>query len=163
MNGWWRNVGCAVGLLLAAGLVQAQPPAVEPAKDRAALEKEFAEKLTGATLNGTFSIVGRPVNKPERYEIASAAKLTGDDWVITAGIKYGDKDVKLPIVVKVYWADDTPVISLTNLSIPGLGTFTSRVMFYGDRYVGTWQHDAVGGHMWGTVERTPAKAADAPQ
>ncbi|OYW16886.1 MAG: hypothetical protein B7Z55_13650 [Planctomycetales bacterium 12-60-4] len=131
----------------------------EPATtDRAALEKDFADKLTGATLAGTFSIVGRDASKPERYDIDSAEKLEGDNWVITARVKYGDKDVKLPIVVKVYWADDTPVISLTDLAIPGLGTFTSRVMFYGDRYAGTWQHDAVGGHMWGRVEKT--KPAD---
>ncbi|MDZ4687630.1 MAG: hypothetical protein SH850_21375 [Planctomycetaceae bacterium] len=133
--------------------------------DRSALEKSFSESLSGATLVGTFSIVGRDTNKPERYEIASAKKLAGDDWIITARIKYGDKDVNVPMVVKVYWADDTPMISLTNLTIPGLGTFTSRVMFYGDRYAGTWQHDKVGGHLWGLVEKKPAEdkpAAEKP-
>lgn len=146
---------CVVGVLFAgSALAQETKPEPPPKLDRAALEKEFSEKLTGATLVGTFSIVGRDTNKPERYEIASAKKLAGDDWVITARIKYGDKDVNVPIVVKVYWADDTPMISLTNLTIPGLGTFTSRVMFYGDRYAGTWQHDKVGGHLWGLVEKT---------
>jgi len=33
-----------------------------------------------------------------------------------------------------------------------MGTFTSRVMIYGDRYAGTWQHDKFGGHMWGKIE-----------
>lgn len=131
-----------------------KPAAKAPQGER---ERAFAEKLTGSTLVGTFSIVGKEAAKPERYEIASAKQLNGNDWVITARIKYGDKDVPFPVVVKVFWADDTPVISLTDLTIPGLGTFTSRVMFYGDRYVGTWQHDAVGGHMWGLIEKPAAQ------
>ena len=60
-------------------------------------------------------------------------------------------------------AGDTPVITLTHVVVPGLGTFTSRVMVYGDRYAGTWQHDKVGGHLWGHIEHgtTPApKATD---
>ena len=48
-------------------------------------------------------------------------------------------------------------MSLTNLTIPVLGTFTARVMFYGNRYAGTWQHGKVGGHMWGTIERAKPK------
>ena len=156
---------CAVFCLSLTGLQAADPPApaAAVAQDRATLEKEFSEKLTGAVLNGTFSVVGRTSNKPERYEIASAQKLTDDDWVITARIKYGDKDLQVPIVVKVFWADDTPIISLTNLTIPGMGTFTSRVMFFGDRYAGTWQHDAVGGHLWGLIEKPqPAEKPAAP-
>ena len=42
--------------------------------------------------------------------------------------------------------------------VPTLGTFTARVLFYGDRYVGTWQHGKVGGHMFGKIE--PAKKKD---
>jgi len=137
-------------LLVAAPLMAADPPAT---KDKAELEKAFAESLTGTIMVGTFSVAGREGSKPERYEITKTEKQEGDNWIITARIKYGDKDVPFPVPVKVYWADDTPVISLTNMTIPGLGTFTSRVMFYGDRYAGTWQHDQVGGHMWGTLEK----------
>ena len=153
-------LACSTCLLLPmVAVFAADEPAEKPATearqtDRAARETAFSEQLTNSTLVGTFTIVGRDASKPERYEIASAKKLAGDDWVITARIKYGDKDLAVPIVVKVFWADDTPVISLTNLTIPGMGTFTSRVMFYGDRYVGTWQHDAVGGHMYGLIEKT---------
>jgi hypothetical protein len=126
--------------------------AEEKIPDRDELEKAFIARLTNAALVGKFSIAGKEGDKPERYEIESVKKHRGDDWVITARIKYGDKDVKLPIVVPVYWAGDTPVISLTDLEIPGLGTFTARVMIHGDRYAGTWQHGEVGGHLWGKVE-----------
>ncbi len=158
-----RSPATVTGLLLTAFLcspvIAAEEPAAPATANREAREQEFAKLLTGASLKGTFTIVGREAGKPERYDIASAQKLKDDDWVITARIKYGDKDLSVPIVVKVYWADDAPVISLTNLTIPGMGTFTSRVMFHGDRYAGTWQHDAVGGHMFGLVERTVAEEA----
>lgn len=127
--------------------------------DREAQEKAFASKLSGAVLAGSFSIDGKDAgaHKPDRYQIVSAKKSNGDDWVITAKMKIGEKEVDLPIAIKVYWADDAPVMSLTDLTIPGMGTFTARVMFHGDRYAGTWQHGDVGGHMWGLIEKPAAK------
>ena len=126
---------------------------------RAALEKKFSELLTGSALVGTFSVDAAGDTKPpepERYEIVSVSKLPDakDMWVIVARFRYADKKLSppLPIALKVLWAGDTPVMSLTNLTIPGMGTFTARVMFYGDRYAGTWQHGSVGGHMWGKIE-----------
>jgi hypothetical protein len=58
----------------------------------------------------------------------------------------------IPIVVPMRFVGDTPVIMMTDTSLPGIGTFTVRVFFYGDRYAGTWQHGAVGGHMAGIIE-----------
>jgi len=132
--------------------------------DKRALEKEFAQTLTGATLVGRFTIEGKTdVNKPgsDRYEIESAEKVEGHRWIITSRIKYGKHDVKLPIPLEVYWAGDTPVITLTHVVVPGLGTFTSRVLVYGDRYAGTWQHDKVGGHLWGHIEHAEKPAPKA--
>jgi hypothetical protein len=45
---------------------------------------------------------------------------------------------------------------MTDTSLPAMGTFTVRVLFYGDRYAGTWQHGAVGGHMSGRIEKAAA-------
>jgi hypothetical protein len=123
--------------------------------DQKTLEKALAKKLTGATMVGQFSIDGRENAKQphtDRYEIESAEKIAGNRWVITARIKYGKHDVKVPVTLEILWAGDTPVITLTNAVVPGMGTFTSRVMIYGDRYAGTWQHDKVGGMMWGHIE-----------
>ena len=138
-----------------------QPPeSASPAPEarRAELFQAFSKKLSGAALVGEFSVSGRETEKPpspERYELDSVTPLEDDYWMIMARIKYAKYDVKVPLRLKVYWADDTPVISLTDFAIPGLGTFTARVMFYGDRYVGTWQHGEVGGHMWGHIESKP--------
>ena len=127
-----------------------------------AAEKAFAERMKGAALVGQFTIDGRDVPaRPERYEIDSVRKISAEnDWIVTARIKYGDYDVKVPVALKILWAGDTPVMSLTDLTIPLMGTFTARVMFHGDRYVGTWQHGKVGGHMFGKVE---AAQLDTPE
>ena len=56
------------------------------------------------------------------------------------------------------WAGDTPVISLTDASVPGLGTFSARVLFYEDRYAGTWSHGDVGGNQFGRIVRAGEEA-----
>jgi hypothetical protein len=150
----WTIVGAVFCLLSGAAL------AAEP-QSRAEQEKEFAARLTDAVLVGSFSVDGRDGIKSDRYEIAKAEKLDGDNWEITARVKFGDNDLMIPIVLKVFWADDTPVMSLTNLTIPGLGEgFSTRLMFYGDRYAGTWDHGKVGGAMWGRIEKKKQKPVE---
>ena len=89
---------------------------------------------------------------PERYEISQVTKLDGDRWRFDARVKYGRVDVTLPVVVPLVWAGDTPMVSITNFSIPGLGDeFGARVLFYDNRYAGTWDHGEYGGMMYGTI------------
>ena len=142
----------------------AAKPAVKPAAKpqkvtREELEKQFAERLSGSTFVGHFSMAGKEANPPqmERYTLTKVSKVEGDMWQFDARVQYGQLDVTVPMRLEVKWADDTPVISLTDLTIPGLGTFTSRVLVYGDRYAGTWQHGEAGGHLWGRIEKAPAK------
>lgn len=130
----------------------AQTPA---SAESAELYAKFKKLLTGAKLRGQFTVDGRPMNRltDETYEIAQVEKQPeGDLWVITARIKYGDNDRVFPVPVEVKWAGSTPVITLDNLTLPGLGTFGARVVFHRDKYAGTWQHDDVGGHMFGMIE-----------
>ena len=90
--------------------------------------------------------------QPERYEISGVTKLEGDRWRFDARVKYGRVDVTLPVVVPLVWAGDTPMVSITNFSIPGLGDeFGARVVFYDNRYAGTWNHGEYGGLMYGTI------------
>jgi hypothetical protein len=63
----------------------------------------------------------------------------------------------------VKWAGDTPVITLTDMTIPGLGTYTARVMVYRDHYAGYWSAGDHGGQMWGRIERDAADSDDAPK
>ena len=132
-----------------------EAPAAE-APQPEALIKKLTEELTNVKLIGRFTVTGKEDREPkeEEYTILSAMKLPdGDLWLIKARIKYGDKDVTVPMPLEIKWAGDTPMITLTNFTIPNLGTFSSRVLIYEGRYAGTWQHGKAGGHLFGRVEK----------
>ena len=135
------------------------PPESKPVgktpRDPQVLHKELAEKLQRIKLTGQFTVNGKdgPLTK-EEYYILSAKKLDqGDLWLLSARIKYGGTDVTVPLPLEIKWAGETPVITLDKLTIPGLGTFSSRVLFHERSYAGTWSHDDVGGHLFGTIEK----------
>ena len=128
---------------------------VDPASLTGA-ERQFAERMRGVTLVGSFTTAGREdrVPQPDRYEIASVEKVGNDLWRFNA--RCCGVNGAVPFVVPMRFNGDTPMILMTETSLPGMGTFTARVFFYGDRYAGTWQHGKVGGHMWGRIEKTVA-------
>ena len=129
--------------------------AVDPAS-LTQLERQFTEQMKGAALVGQFTVAGREdsAGRPDRYDISSVQKVGDDRWQFNARMRYGSTDVTLPITVPMRWVGDTPMIAITDFSIPTLGTFTARVFFHGDRYSGTWQHGKVGGHMFGRIEKS---------
>ena len=136
----------------AVSLAQDKPEkADKPSQEQ--LIKELEKTLTGAKFTGQFTVTGKEGGSPikESCTITSAQKLPdGDLWMIKALWGVADKPYLVPLEIK--WAGDTPVITLTRLNIPGLGTFSSRVVIFEGRYAGTWQHDKVGGHLFGTIE-----------
>lgn len=153
--------------LLCSGQVLAQEaaPASEPtvSDQLSAREQLFVELLTKATLVGRFSVDRRAdrAPQPERYAIESVTKTKGDNWIVQARITYGKYDLPVPVPVQVMWAGDTPVLQVTGLKIPLMGEgFTARVMFYKDRYAGSWYHGQVGGHMWGMIEKETLPASE---
>ena len=146
---------------------QDQPAAAEasqPAEnlDRAALEKEFEKTMSGCVLVGRFTVVGKEDQAPkeERYTITKVKKQDDGEWIFLTRIQYGKNDNQVPLKLKVEWAGDTPVITLTDLTIPGMGTFSSRVLIYRGWYAGTWQHGEVGGHLFGRIEKIQEKKAE---
>jgi hypothetical protein len=174
-----RCLGTALVFMSATGLTlpvasparaqeAAAPAKVAPADagdDEAARFAAFTKAMTNVKLVGRFTIAGDDEKDPIRdeYTISSVAKVgEADLWIVSARIRYGSVDLTLPVPVEVKWAGKTPVITLDNVTIPGLGTFSSRVVIDGPLYAGTWQHDAVGGHMFGKIvpveapEKVPA-------
>ena len=125
-----------------------------PIESLTELERDFTERMQDVALVGHFTIEGRDTGggSPERYEIARAVKVGDDRWRFDVHMVYGNVDVTLPVVVPIVWAGDTPMVSITDFTIPTLGTFTARVFFYDDRYGGSWQHGQYGGLMYGEIE-----------
>lgn len=121
-------------------------------------ERQFAERMRGVTLVGFFTTDGREGRPPQadRYEIVSVEKAGEDLWRFKS--KCCGLNNAVPFVVPMRFNGDTPMIMMTETSLPGIGTFTARVFFYGDRYAGIWQHGKEGGQMWGRIEKTAAPA-----
>ena len=115
----------------------------------------FREKMQGVRFSGFFTMTGKEVPPMEEtYEIQSVQKFGEEDlWIFTARVKYGKKDVVLPMPLPVKWVGDVPVITMKDLAIPGLGTFSAHVVIDGNKYAGTWAHGKVGGHLYGTIEK----------
>lgn len=179
-----------VGVCLGApavGRAADRPEAHDAADETARRQQHFRDLVTDVTLVGRFTIDRPPVPsappapdgeapprekatagdaadlvlREEEYVITGAVPLGGDLWALTAQIRYGETDVTIPVPIAVKWAGDTPVLTLDRITLPGLGTFSSRVVLDGDRYAGTWQHDDVGGHMFGRIERRATTAGPA--
>lgn len=166
-----------VGMLRADGPPdrgKAQPAspraAADPAASRADLEKNFRQMLAGSVLKGSWQMTrgegleGKaPLDEPreDTYTIDSVQKSGENYWVITARIQYADKDVRIPVPVRVEWAGDTPIIALDNIGLPGLGTYSARVMVYRNFYAGTWFGKGYGGVMSGQItKQTSTRPSD---
>lgn len=162
----------SVMLLGLAGLLSAQesPAKTEksaqgavpppPAIDQKVLEEKFTKMLTRATFTGRWCAVDKGQlgpEKDEKYTITGVNKVGNDLWLIHARVQYGNKDVTLPVPVYVKWAGDTPVISITDAALPGLGTYTARVVVYNNRYAGSWSGGRHEGMLHGVITQEKAE------
>ena len=125
----------------------------------------FLERMAGVDLDGHFT-TERPTPdgirtmppRRDRYRIEGIRHIADDRYFVDARIRYrkadgDDVDFTLPVPVRLHFVQGTALLSVTDQSLPLMGSgFSARVVFDGDRYAGTWQHNAVGGHMWGRVE-----------
>ena len=117
--------------------------------------ENFEKAMKGVRFSGFFTVDGSK-NPPaeEVYEIQSVQKFGDQDlWIFTARIKYGQKDVTLPMPLPVKWVGTIPVITMDEMNIPGLGTFSAHVVIDGNKYAGTWSHGNVGGHLYGKITK----------
>ena len=117
------------------------------------LENEFKKELSGVVLVGYFSVGENKDLHEEKYTIKSVSKLATGLWLFEVRIQYGSHDLTVPLPLNVKWAGDTPVITLTDFSVPGLGRYTARVLIYQDQYAGTWSGKDIGGHLFGRIVR----------
>lgn len=164
----WRILTIVGVVLSAAGPVRAQSKASESAPDpeRTKLEEQFQRTLTGATLVGHFMVTGKASPdelNTEKYSILDVKKIRGDLWLLRSRIEYGDHDVTVPLTLPVRWAGDTPVITIDKLPVPGLGTFTARVLIHQNHYAGTWSGGDHGGLLFGRIVHEKKSEPDTPK
>jgi hypothetical protein len=139
------------------------------------VERQFTERMRDVRLVGTFTVFGREARaangdrgrpaadggpRTDGYEISSVQKVGENLWRFNAGMQCCGVKGEIPIVIPMRFVGDTPMIMMTDTEIPGVGTFTVRLFFYGDTYSGTWQHGKVGGHMSGRIEKKTAAVTD---
>lgn len=146
-------------ILLLAAPVFAQPPqGTEDDKNAQQLneaEKKFQKTLTNATLTGFFTRGDNQAGpKPEKYSIKSVTKIAPEVWLFLVRIQYGERDLTLPLPLRVLWAGTTPVITLDKVPVPPLGTFSARVVIHDHKYAGMWDAGDHGGHLFGTIAPT---------
>lgn len=122
-------------------------------------ERRFVERMRDVSLVGSYTEQGRDQapSTAERYDIASVEKVGPDRWRFNATLTCCGLNGAFPVIVPMAWLGDTPMIMMTDTTLPGLGTFSVRIFFFGDRYSGTWQHGDRGGFMAGRIE--PRRAA----
>ena len=147
-------------LLLSSPQAQAQPrasaaqdaPKAEE-KTQAQREADFAKLLSDCKLVGYFTDSNASPDKllGDSYSIKSVTKAEGNLWTFAASIEFGGRAIPIAMKMPVEWAGDTPVLSVTKLKFPLLGTYSARVLFYDDQYVGVWSGDKHGGQMFGRV------------
>jgi len=149
-------------LLLNALICRAADPNSHSATNHlSALEEKFKSTLDSSVLNGRWCTIQKGKLTEEyqdKYTIQGATKSGNDVWLIYARIQYGGKDLTVPVPVQLKWAGDTPVITLDKVSVPGLGTYSARVLIYDNTYAGTWSAGDHGGMLHGIIEKTSSTA-----
>ena len=140
--------------ILAIGL--ASPASQNSIPDLAKLETKFEKLMTGCQMVGKFTMRdGKKPAQQESYTISKVTKVSGSKWRFFAKIQYLGVNVTVPLLVDVKWAGNTPMIQVTKMKIPGIGTYSARVLIYDGEYAGTWSGKNYGGQMFGKIVRAP--------
>jgi hypothetical protein len=131
--------------LLAAACLSAQTVTLSD------LEKEFQDAMEGVVLEGQSTRDGKPGVSEDKYDIEKVAKTGDDQWTFYARMEAHGQKMTIPLPLQVKWAGDTPVITLTNQGLPGMGSYTARVLIYHGQYAGTWSGQNGGGKVFGRI------------
>ena len=116
--------------------------------------------MSNVTLSGYYTMGDSAELHEDHYVIDRVSKVKEDTWLFEAHIQMNKRDLKLALPLPVKFAGDTPMITLTNYAVPGMGSFSARILFYQDAYAGTWSNGAGhGGKMFGKITKNDTPAA----
>jgi len=118
-------------------------------------EERFKSLFTRATLSGRWARIKDGTLGEERtgdkYKILSVVKRDAVNWTVNAKMKYGEKELILPVPVKMKFDGDVAILMVDDLGIPDGGTYTARLLIFGRTYSGTWKDQRGGGMLYGTI------------
>jgi len=135
-----------------------QQPAIADPVEMSPAEQAFQQTMTDVVLEGFFTVGDGTELHPDRYEITSVTKVKDGVWRFAARVQYNKKDFAVTLNVPVFFAGDTPVISLTRQSVQGTsGLFDTRLVIYKGGYAGTWGGGTTGGKMFGNIVKNAPK------
>jgi hypothetical protein len=144
----------------------ASPASAESAAAPADAEERFKALLTDAFLSGRWAPLkdGQlgEEKSGDKYHIVSATKSNGDNWIISAKLKYHDQEFVMPIPVQMKFAGDTAIMVVDKLAIPNGGTYSARLLFYERTYSGTWSGAHGGGMLYGVITNGASKEDKSP-
>lgn len=117
----------------------------------------FSTMLENATLEGTWApLTGNPgaADKPDRYRIVRAEAKGGDQWSIVWKTHHQGQVIDYPIPAVVRFAGDSAVLFLDGMPVGDGKTWSARILFQADTYVGRWWNaQGKGGTVSGTIRR----------
>lgn len=142
--------------ILSVLLLAAAPQQPAQAAEMTPAETEFQQMMTNVVMQGFFTVGDGKELYDDRYVIDSVTKVKDGVWRFAARVQYNKKDIAVSLNVPVYFAGETPVISLTRQAVQGLGTYDTRLVIYKGGYAGTWGGGATGGKMFGNIVKNDA-------
>ena len=84
------------------------------------------------------------------------------EYVVRVRVEISGRGFREACGAEAAWAGETPIITMTDMAIPGLGdNFSTRVVIFDGMYAGTWAHGPVKGHMYGTITKVEDKKEEA--
>src|SRR6266849_861383 len=92
-------------------------------------ERQFTERMRDVSLVGSFTVTGREDRAPrqDRYDISSVEKVGDNLWRFNAGMTCCGVNGAIPVVVPMRWNGDTPMIMMTDTSLPGVDRKSTRL------------------------------------
>ena len=147
LTGFGLLAGVVIGMLARR---KGASPEARPTLDEH--EASFTARMQDVALVGAFtrSDENSPPT-PERYVVKSVEKVGPDLWRFNSVMNCCGFEGSLPVTIPMQFINGTPTIVMDGTHIPGLGTFSVRLLFDGDSYAGTWRHGPREGSMSGRI------------
>ena len=120
--------------------------------------------MSDVALEGFFTVGDGTELHPDRYVIERVTKVKDGVWRFSARVQYNKKDFPVALNVPVFFAGDTPVMSLTRQGVQGTpGLFDTRLVIYKGGYAGTWAAAPPAARCSAVSSRTPRSKFGASQ